>query len=168
MATSAHSHRQQGIALVIALIMLIVITLIGLSAARFTSIESRIASNDQTHVETIESVQSILDATLSDANNTVILGADGSTNCTPTLTCNANTITLAGGIFASEVAAGKATSAVTLVSSNAPVPRGLGYSVDCFSAASFSASATYDRASEGRGKSTTNQGVVVIYSNGGC
>ena len=50
--------RQQGVALAISMILLVVITLLGLSAVRFTVNDLKIASNEQVRVTAAQASQS--------------------------------------------------------------------------------------------------------------
>ncbi len=73
----ATPSRQAGAALTTALLFLIIITLIGLAAMRSGQINLRLALNEETHLDAMESAQSVLDSVLAvPANFAVRPGSD--------------------------------------------------------------------------------------------
>jgi Tfp pilus assembly protein PilX len=69
-STLQNNMRQQGTVLVITLLILIVITLIVLSGSRNTTLQLRMASNLQTHLEAVQKAQSAVDAVIANYNAT--------------------------------------------------------------------------------------------------
>ena len=165
-----NKHCQDGVALVVILILLLVITIVALAGIRYSSLELKISTNEEYRSSLYQNVQSLIDATIGNAVNLPVTGNPGDTNCTntPGITCTLNTITLLGGLFATEIAAGKAWSKVTVTNTNGTVPRTLGYSFGCFNAANFVVSGKYDQSASGAGNLQTDQGLVTIYANGSC
>ena len=162
---------QRGVALVISLILLVVITMIALTTIRFSTQELNFASNDTLKVEAFESAQSLVDATIATPANTPVVGQCAPvpyTVCLPGQTCNGqSTLALADGWLDSEIAAGNVTIQVQRVCPNlGPPPRGFGTSVVLFSAANFSVQAMYNMSSQGQGRTGINEGVIVLVPKG--
>lgn len=156
--------RERGAALITALIFLVVITMLSLTSMRSSMMELRMATNDEARVSAFQSAQSVVDATFADSSNTPVVGNVGYRNCTATVAgCDAYDIALADGIFATEVANGDVTVVVErLGPEERPAPRGLETSATWFASVVFSVQGTYDRADEGLGSTTIEQGVMVL------
>src|SRR5215472_4186741 len=58
--TSAPLHRQRGAALFVSLILLLVLTLIGVTAAQMQTVEERMALNDENHQLALQSGEAVL------------------------------------------------------------------------------------------------------------
>lgn len=157
-------HRSRGIALVTALIILLITTIIAISAVRYTTLGKRIALNDELRVSSFQVAQSAIDATITSADNTPVIGEAGNSFCTAGVSgCSQNNIILADNAFASDVAAG--TLAVRVIRLDPPFvlpPRGIGTSLVFFTAASFSVNSTYDRSAEGLGRAQVNEGLLLV------
>lgn len=151
-------------ALAVSLVMLVVILLIAMSAMRFTTVELRIAANEQIRVSALQTSQSIVDAAVSDTANTPVVGDVGYLLCSETVAgCMANTVVLDDSYLSSELASGDATVIVErLAPLLGPPPRGLGSSLAKFAAAYFGVQGTYDQVDLGQGRSAVSQGVVVL------
>lgn len=165
-----HSARQSGAALAVALILLVVITLLGITAMRSTTMELTMAGNQQMRMEAIERTQSIIDGAFSKTSNFVVTGGAGYTNCTanvPATECDEQAVALPSEpIFSSTV-----TTAITakIERQDPPViaaPRGLGSSITAFDAVPFSVEAKYDETSLGAGRAEVVQGVIILVPKG--
>lgn len=155
---------QNGVALVTALIVLLVTTVIALGAVRYTAFGKRVSLNDELRVMAFQNSQSIVDATITRSANTPVFGAVGATFCTPAIpNCTLNTVVLADNAYAADVAARKVSSKVTRLGPelSAP-PRRVGTSVALFAAAKFEVEAIYDKTDEGLGRSHINEGLILI------
>ena len=64
----SHPARQQGLILVLSLVMLAALTLIGVASMESSSMELRAAANSQNHQVAFNSVQSLIDYTVSDGS----------------------------------------------------------------------------------------------------
>ncbi len=76
MITGAFCHSQRGVALVTALVLLVILTMLGLSAMRTNVLEERMAANSQEITRAFQSAESGLEMAFDDAdsfsvNNTV-------------------------------------------------------------------------------------------------
>lgn len=161
---------QRGAALVIALVFLIAITLLGLTSIRSSTMELRMAMNEETRITALEQAQAMIDLVKSDEDNLPVqTGVAGSTvNCyvvdnyTPpsnipcthaTKTVNLDTETgqLDGNVY---------TLVTRLTPATSPAPRGLGMSGDKFDVALFGVVGGYDRSDEGLGASEIEQGLI--------
>lgn len=161
-------------ALLIALIMLVMMTMLALSAVRFSSLEVKMASNDELMVEAFQKATSVTDATVSNPANTPVTGNEGYALCTPNYPattakpCNASSLALPTDFVSTgDVSSGKIKARSVLVTAAKPPPAALGTSVKLLSAASFRIEGEYDRTSEGLGKDQINEGVMVLYPKGG-
>jgi type IV pilus assembly protein PilX len=77
--TAQPATRQQGVALFTAMVFLVIITLISVAAMRSSTMELRMATNEQEHRIGIDSTQSASDAVVELAN--IKITADGDTTC---------------------------------------------------------------------------------------
>jgi Tfp pilus assembly protein PilX len=159
--------RQRGVALAVALILLVVLTLLALSGIRMSTMELRMALNDEFRVTAFEQAQSLVDAAIRDFNNTPVLGrakvfcARSATGCTDV------SITLPTQ-YADELTGLVANVQVRRVEpQNAEPPVGTGFSLTAFDAAYMQVSGEYSANSLGRGNATVNEGVAVVYGSAG-
>lgn len=67
-AGPSHPAKQQGLILVLSLVMLAALTLIGVASMESSSMELRAAANSQNHQVAFNSVQSLIDYTVSDGS----------------------------------------------------------------------------------------------------
>lgn len=67
--TSAHFHRQDGAILVVSLLILLVLTLIGVSGLNTSVMEEKMAGNSQKLTETFQTAESAIKATYFDYEN---------------------------------------------------------------------------------------------------
>lgn len=154
---------QRGVALVVSLILLVVITVVALSSIRFSTQEMRFSGNETFRVDAFETAQSLVDATITDVDNTPVTGRVGYTVCLPGRSCNSDTLKLTNDWLSSELAAGQADVTVQRLGPLlGPPPRGLGTSLIMFSAATFRVEASYDVSDEGLGRSEVHEGVIVL------
>ena len=112
--TAIHpATRQDGVALAISMILLVVITLLGLSAVRFTVNDLKIASNEQVRVTAAQASQSVVDATVADSGNTPVIGGIGYKSCTSSVAnCEQNTVVLPNNYLAADVSGVHVTAEV--------------------------------------------------------
>jgi len=162
---STRPRRQAGMAMLVALIMLVVMTLLALSAVRFSALEVKMSSNDELIVEAFQKAVSIVDATIANSANTAVTSQAGYTVCTAGVSgCNANTVVLPDGFESSAVAAGKVTVKSILINPQQRMGRGLGSGIGAVYYASFRIEGSYDRSDEGLGRDAINEGVAVLLS----
>lgn len=158
---------QTGMALLIALIMLVVMTLLALSAVRFSSLEIKMASNDELIAEAFQKAVSVADATIANPANTPVTGAANYTLCTPghpttVPACDAYTITLPDSFESAAVAAGKVKVKSVLVNPQQSMTRSLGTGFGIANYAAFRIEGDYDRSSEGLGRDAVKEGIWIL------
>ena len=169
LAIASRPARQRGIALAVALILLVVLTLLALSGVRLSTMELRMALNDEMRIDAFEQAQSLVDATLRNFNNTPVLAksrvycARNQTGCTNFT----NVVTLPSGTdVAAAVTAGTANVVVQRLDPQAAEPPvGTGFSLTAFSAAYLQVSGQYTAG--GEGQATVNEGVAVVFGDPG-
>lgn len=166
-------RQQAGAALFTALIFLIVITLLSLSAMRSSTLELRMASNQEAKLGAFQRVQAIVDATVIEPNNTQVFGDEGRRNCTGVdaddtpdgLDCAVHEIALADDMYADDVAAGRVRIAVTRLGPlERPAPRALGTSASAYAVAAFQVDAEFDGTDIGQGGARVAEGLMVLIS----
>lgn len=171
--SAARSARQGGVALVVALVLLVITTLIALSASRFTVLEVRQSSNFETVIEAQQSAQSVVDAVVSTLEINVVAGAVGDVNCTNTTGlsgCTTKTIVLPGNLYSAQIASGQVwgkTQRLAPLLRNIRGSRGTGSSIVDFKAASFNVSSNYDRTADRLSRAGVDQGYLVPIAVGG-
>lgn len=156
----AHDIRHsRGAALIIALLLLIVVTLITVTAMRFSTLELRMAGNEQQRVGTFESAQAAVDAVTVHMGNFPMTGNVGYTSCNTgmasLITCNNTNITLPNTAFSTHNYV-----ATRRESEKVPIPRGVETSSDKFTATGFSVDSRYKDSSADVG---IVQGYLVLW-----
>lgn len=170
-------HAQRGVALAVALILLVVLTLLALSGVRLSTMELRMALSDEMRVNAFEQAQSLVDGTVRRFSNTPIL-APGIVRCakTPADTdgdgdneaCAASIVLPTA--FQSDL--GNANVDVNVLirriaPQNAEPPVGTGFSLTSFDAAYMQVSGLWDKNTEGRGRAMVNEGIAIVYGSAG-
>lgn len=155
--------RERGIALLVSLIFLLVITLLAISAVRFTTAGVRSSLNEESRVSSFVTAQSVVDGTITLSTNTPVLAGVGQVYCTPNVGCANQIITLPAGDLSSKLASGVISAqAVRRAPEFAPPPRGSGASVNKFFAATFVVTGTHDETASGQGRTQINEGLILI------
>jgi hypothetical protein len=163
-------HKQRGAALIVSLIILLIVTIIAVTAVRMSNVNLRSALNEEFRVEAFQQAQSIVDALVSIPTNTPVSGNAGVKYCLPgdnTCPTNRQVITLPTDQFATDLASGKVTAQVERLFPPFSAPP-LGYSARCFQSARFSAQGTLDRSEDGQGRTTIHEGIVLPVQTGAC
>lgn len=162
--------RQAGAALATALILLIVLTLLGLSAARSGKLALRLADNEQSRVEALEIAQSLVDTIADDATNLPIQNGTGYGSCflspasaegtspqpPASFSCASNDVDLLDGRYPHYVYA----QTERLAPERLPMQRGFGSSALNYSGALFQITAGYDRRGDGQSAAEISEGIV--------
>lgn len=167
----AHSHRpQRGVALAVALILLVVLTLLALSGVRLSTMELRMALNDELRIGAFEQAQSLVDGTVRKFSNTPIL-APGITRCARNISgvCAGTTLSLPAAL-AADVANSSVNVNVLIQRippQNAEPPVGTGFSLTSFDAAYMQVTGLWDKNSQGLGMAQVNEGIAVVYGAAG-
>jgi Tfp pilus assembly protein PilX len=164
------ASRQNGAALIVALLFLLIITLISMSNMRTSTLELQMSGSHQLQMEAVERAQSIVDGTIDQTGNFVVIGGAGYTNCTanlPAADCNEQSLTLpSADPFASAVSDGITAKVVRLSPDVIRPPRGLGSSITAFDAATYAVRGNYDETSLGFGRAEVVQGYMMLVPKG--
>lgn len=75
--------RQNGVVLVVALVLLVAITLLSLAGMSTTTLELMMATNQQSRVNSFQQAEAGIDAVTANLNNFPVSGAVGAERCTP-------------------------------------------------------------------------------------
>lgn len=161
-----NQDRQTGAALLVALVVLMLITLLAVSGVRLSMGGLRGAVNEELRVDAFHRAQSLVEGTLAISDNTAVAGAVGELNCLPTMgSCARNNLALpdtAAEAYPLLVASGITVAVQRLAPEQAPPPRAVGYSAVKFQSAVMEVQSRYDETSVGWGQASLNEGVVVI------
>lgn len=171
-------HAQSGAALFTALVFLIIITMLSLSAMRSSMLELRMASNQELKNTAFQRAQAVVDATVGDTNNMPTIAVVGKTSC---MTSDPNTDSecdtwnvdlrdnYLGGysdFFDGDTDNGEVISRVTrLAPLEKPAPRAVGMSAEVFSVATYEIDARYDLSEIGQGSARIREGLMLLISN---
>lgn len=129
--------RQRGVTLVVAILLLLVATIVTLSAVRFASTEVRIALSEETRINAFQQAQSVLDS-LSNADVSV-LTTTSQMLCTPGIKdengvagldpdpnsntpCSSTSLSVPGSYLSTDIASGKISATARYVR-NSPILR---------------------------------------------
>lgn len=155
---------QRGAALITALIFLVIITMLSLSAMRSSILELRQSSNDEVRVAAFETTMGIIDAIIDTPANLAVVGEVGYLNCTALETgCSETTLTFTGGLYDTEIDDGDVRIRVERLSPLfRPPPRGIGTSARQLTAAAFKIEAEFNQAAIGQGRAALAQGIVIV------
>lgn len=163
-AKTHHHHNERGVALLTALAFLIIITLLGLSAMRTSTLELTMAGNEQASTEAVQSAQSAIDSLLDTANFPVITGYVGCYNmtggdCPATSDTLPSTIT---GLSNSPVSDSTNSVKIRLVSDGSFTCRACASSANIFDGAVFNISSRYDNTDNRGGRAEVNEGFLML------
>lgn len=168
--------RQSGVALAVALILLVVLTLLALSGVRMSTMELRMAVGDELRVNAFQQAQSLVDGTIRMFSNTPVL-APGVEICAAKIeeAATDTKCTAAEDIrvqlpepYATYANSGLMNVVIRRVPpQNAEPPPGAGFSVNLFDAAYVQVEGRYDETATGRGKVDIYEGVAIVYGASG-
>jgi Tfp pilus assembly protein PilV len=161
-------ERQQGAALITALIFLIIITVIALSSMRSSTQELRMAVNAEEKLTAGQLAQAVADALWTNANATPVIGEVGRRICTANFTggpaCDDLSLVLPGDVAVMIPAAGQASVAVERLNPETRPCPGFtmaGAGAGGFGCAAFRVHARYDGTAARGGRADVYEGVLV-------
>jgi hypothetical protein len=161
---------QHGIALAVALILLVVLTLLALSGVRLSSMELRMALNDELRISAFEQAQSLVDGTVRKFSNTPIL-APGLKRCARTISgvCSDASLVLPADLKAQvdDTTVNVNVMIQRIPPQNAEPPVGTGFSLAAFDAAYMQVSGMWDKNALGLGSARVNEGIAIVYGAAG-
>lgn len=156
--------KQRGAILMTALIFMVVVTMLGMTSMRSSTLGVRMAHNEESRFTAIQAAQAMSETVVASPAATPVIGDVGFTNCTPgEAGCTTYAVALPPGYVDNEVGSGHLSARVErMAPAEKPPPRVLESSIDKFSAASFRVTASYDRSDEGLGQAQVIEGVLVL------
>ncbi len=155
---ATHKSKQQGTALMVAMIILIGITLLSLAGANTSILELRMARNTEATATTQQTALAVIDFIVSDPTN---LPATGPLN-TPVAVTLPDNPGIPGEVF-DTVGAETITATASRISDCAPPPRArLASSLTSYSAFVYEASSEVDKNATGNGRSGMAQGYILL------
>ena len=161
--SSSYRVNQQGSVLLIALVFLIILTLGATTTMRTSTMELRMAGNEEARLITLEMTQSIIDEVVGNPANMIVSGSVGFINCTTNVSgCNLSTVTIDTNLLSVSKAGNAQVVIERLGPALTPAPRGINSSADAFFAARFQVDTTYDGTASNEGKAGIVQGVLVL------
>lgn len=170
-------HTQSGSSLIIALLFLVVITLLGVTSMRSSSMELIMAGNGQIQMESVDRAQSIIEGIIANVGVNIFTAlAPGTAHCTANwpnpADCAQMTLTLpAVSVFTNDPAAPAANAAQVIQLSDVQTsklspPRGLGSSITEFEAVAYAIIGNYDESNLGNGRRQVVQGYISLIPKG--
>lgn len=160
---------QRGAALLVALIVMALLSVLAASVVRFSIAGLRVAVNEELRTDAFQRAQSLVDMALAVPANLMVTGQVGDTNCVDGVAgCTRNTLLLyyaEGGaaVTDDELASNGDSIRVRRIGPEASTPpRGTGYSAIRFQAGFLELESGYDGVDAGWGRAALNEGVTVI------
>lgn len=160
--------RQRGAALLMALVLMALLTVVAASTLRFSSSGLRVAVNEELRSDAFQNAQSLVDAVLAVPGNLMITAALEETNCVAGVSgCDYNTLVLrdASGatVTSSQLADSGSSIQVRRIGPETTMPpRNTGYSAVRFRASYLKVESGYDGTAGGWGRAGLNEGITVI------
>jgi len=160
---------QGGAALLVALIVMAVLSVLAASVVRFSIAGLRVAVNEELRTDAFQRAQSLVDMALSVPQNLMIDGQLDDTNCVAGVSgCTRNTLQLYYAIGGTAVTStdlesnGDSIRLTRIGPEVSTPPRGTGYSAIRFQAGYLEIRSSYDGVEAGWGRAALNEGVTVI------
>ena len=158
---------QQGSVLLISLVFMVILILAATTTMRTSTLEMRMAGNEETRVRTLELAQSIVDEVVGNQDNMVVSGEVGDVNCTANVAgCDNYDVTIDQTLIPAADQAKASVIVERLTPALSPAPRGINSSADAFFAARFQVDSTYDGTDDGEGSAGVVQGVIILVPRG--
>jgi Tfp pilus assembly protein PilX len=166
-ASTVRVSDEQGSILIISLVFLLILSLGATTTMRTSTLELRMAGNEETRVATVELTQSIVDEVVGNPANMIVSQGVGFVNCTANvLNCNENSVTINTGLLPAVDADNAEVVVERLAPALTSAPRGISSSADAFFAARFEVDAVYDGTDDNKGKVGIVQGVLILVPRG--
>ena len=163
---TGHKNHQSGVVLFVSLVMLLVITMISMSLMSMSTIEMRMANNEEARINGLQVAQALIDVVASQDDVTPVVGAAGYTLCAGD-SDDACDVYIDDKLPDNEVKTQVDQGSLQLmIIRNSPAlqppPRGTKWSIKSFDSAPFRVRGIYDRTEEGGGYAAVEQGVEIM------
>ncbi len=155
---------QRGVALAVALVILVGVTVVSLSMLATSMLELVMAGSEEARTTAFQKAEAGIDAVAADINNFQVTGNVGHTNCTGGFsykydeTCDVTSLTLPSGY--------DATGSEVSVRRESPLeqcpPRGMSTSCESYSVATFSMDSRFDATQTRGGRVELVQGYLLL------
>ncbi len=155
---------QRGVALAVALMILVGVTVVSLTMLTTSMLELVMAGSEEARTTAFQKAQAGIDAVTADRNNFQVFGNVGHKNCSSGFaskyggTCNATSVTLPSSY--------DTAGTEMYVRREAPLeqcpPRGMSTSCESYSVATFSMDSRFDATQTRGGRSELVQGYLVL------
>ena len=139
LSVSRGMNRQRGAVLIVALLILMVVTMIGLSATQSGILQMQMAGNDQVTSEAFQLAESANDYLVSTVSAIPVVGGAGYKICTSGISGCDDTVSLPTGFVASK----HAIVIERVAPETMPLPRVLSTSASQFASAAYESSSRY-------------------------
>jgi hypothetical protein len=162
---------EAGVALAVALILLVVLTLLALSGVRLSTMELRMALNDELRVIAYQEAQSLVDVSVRQFSNTPVL-SPGTVICARD--CSDVRVTLPSATYGTPTTSGTdlGEDRVNVIIQGIPPlaaepPVGTGFSLAVFDASYLQVTGQWNKNLQGLGAATVNEGIAIVYGSAG-
>lgn len=159
--------RNGGSVMLVALVFLIMLSLGATLGMRSSTMELRMAGNDETRVRTFELAQALLDTVVNSPANFTVSEPVGHKNCTANIVgCDRVNVILGPALLAQFSGDQARVIVERMAPAWSPPPRGSDSSVEAFRQARFEVQASYGDAEGGSGRVSLVQGVSILVPHG--
>lgn len=158
--------KHSGAILIVALIMVAALTLLTVTVMRGSALNTKLARNDQAHLEVRERAQSLIASALVNVSNLPMIGGVDATNCFNGNGCDSTSVSLAASLLEGDDASRTELVITRLSPLLSTPPRQLSSSAGLFQVANFEIEAAYDATDIQRGKANIAQGVLTLVNKG--
>ena len=163
-------HKQKGVVLAVALILLVAVTMASMASLKTGLLELQMAGNEESRMSAFQGAQASIEAVIAELDNFQVVGAVGYTNCTADyhnsdyydasaeVDCDTFDTTTPDDYTGTHTR----MHSVRQAPLSACPPAGMETSCANYKVASFSIDGRYDDTANRRGRSEVNQGYLVL------
>lgn len=161
---------QRGVALAVSLMLLLLITVLGITAMRSSILELYMARNEAARISAFERAQSLVDGLFESIATNFEVSNVGDTRCYNKTGCTGGLGALSPAAELVDDATEAARSAISVryrsCFAGVPAVIGGGTSIDVLDTVEFQVEASYDASSAKQGRAEVGQGVLVLIPSG--
>lgn len=169
-ANFSYPNRQRGVVLVVALVLLVAVTLLSLAGISTTTLELKMATNQQARVNAFQQAEAGIDAVVTDLNNFPVTGTVGAERCTTDFDNTSKYYDASGEvncgsydvIVPGSFSLARSRMAIERMPPRLqPAPRFVETSAEKLKVATFKVDSRYDGRKVSGGRAEHNQGVII-------